>query len=201
MVQIDIPPKHGAAVELSTDEELSVVDPEGGQVADLVVFDPTDERLRSSAKYTMRQAGGLRITTGDHLYSTEGTPMLEIVADDCGVHDLLYAPCNHWILDGYDQPGSRGCRENLSEALSKWDVPEHLIQEPLNVFMRTVITDSDDVNILEPITEPGDEITFRAEDNVVVAVSACAAETTTNDGTPGPISLRAPDGAQYNTNF
>ena len=72
MAELRIPPKRGAAVELSPDEELSVIDPEGDQVADLVVFDPTDERIRLSTKYTMRQTGRLRITTGDHLYSSAG---------------------------------------------------------------------------------------------------------------------------------
>jgi uncharacterized protein YcgI (DUF1989 family) len=201
MAGLRIPPKRGAAVELSPGEEVSVIDPEGDQVADLVAFDPSDERVRLSTKYTMRQAGRLRVTTGDRLYSTAGEPMLEIVGDDCGIHDLLFAPCNHWILDEYGQPGDRGCRENLAEALSEWDVPEHLVQEPMNVFMRTTVTDHEFVDVREPVSEPGDAVTFRATDDVVVAVSACATEATVNAGTAGPIDLRVPDGASPNTNF
>lgn len=201
MSELRIPPKRGAAVELSPGEELSVVDPEGGQVADLVAFDPTDERRRLSTKYTMRQTGRLRITTGDHLYSTEGKPMLEIGEDDCGVHDLLFAPCNHWILDEYGQAGDRGCRENLSQALDEWGVPEHLVQGPMNVFMRTTVTDHEHVDVREPVSDPGDTVTFRAANDVVVAVSACATEATVNGGTAGPIDLRVPEGATPSTNF
>ncbi len=180
---------------------MSVIDPDGSQVADLVAFDPVDERVRSSAKYTMRQTGGLRITTGDCLYSTEGNPMLEIIKDDCGVHDLLFAPCNHWTLEEYEQEERRGCRENLSQALSEWDVSEHLVQEPMNVFMRSVVTDSDKVEVKAPVSDPGDEVTFRAETNVVVGVSACATDATVNAGTAGPIDLQVPNGAEQNTNF
>lgn len=201
MSKVTIPPKRGAAVELASDDELSVVDPEGGQVADLVAFDPSDPQHRFSTKYTMRQNGRLRITTNDRLYSTAGTPLLTITGDDCGVHDLLFAPCNHWLLEEYGQSGDNGCRENLSEALAPWDVPSHLVQEPMNVFMRTTVTDHDHVDVREPVSEPGDSVTFRAETDVVVAVSACAAEGTVNANQPGPIELRTPDGNLSNTNF
>lgn len=201
MPQLRIPPKRGAAVELSAGEELSVIDPKGGQVADLVAFDPTDQKVRFSTKYTMRQNGRLRISTGDQLYSTDGEPILSIVDDDCGIHDLLFAPCNHWVLEEYEQSNERGCRENLSEALAAWDIPSHLVQEPLNVFMRTTITDHSYVDIREPVANPGDAVTFRATSDIVIAVSACAAEGVVNAGSPGPIDLQMPMDTKSNTNF
>lgn len=201
MSELQIPPKRGAAVQLAPGEELSVIDPDGSQVADLVVFDPADETVRLSTKYTMGQTGRLRVTSGDLLYSTTGEPLLKIISDDCGVHDLLFAPCNHWVLDGLPSPGNRGCRENLSEALSRWDIPEHLVQEPLNVFMRTTVTDHTHVDVREPVSDPGDTVTFQAETDVVVGVSACAAETTVNAGSAGPIGLQFPDTAESATNF
>lgn len=201
MSKLRIPPKHGAAVELSPDEEISVIDPEGDQVADLVAFDPSDERVRLSTKYTMGQNGCLRISTGDHLYSTAGKRVLKITDDDCGIHDLLFAPCNHWVLKEYDQSKDNGCQENLSEALSAWDVPQHLVQEPMNVFMQTTVTDHSDVTVREPAADPGDAVTFRAADDIVVAVSACATEGVCNAGDPGPIDLQIPPDAEPNTNF
>jgi len=67
--------------------------------------------------------------------------------------------------------------------------------------MRTTVTDHDHVDVREPVSEPGDSVTFRAETDVVVAVSACAAEGTVNANQPGPIELRTPDGNLSNTNF
>jgi uncharacterized protein YcgI (DUF1989 family) len=188
-------------VELAEGESISVVDPEGGQVADLVVFDPTDETVRLSTKYTMSRTGRLRLTTGDSLYSTTGESMLSIVADDCGVHDMLFAPCNHWLLEDLPGSGGHGCRENLSAALADWEVPEHLVQDPLNVFMRATVTDHTHVDVREPVSEAGDTVTFRAETDAVVGVSACAAESTVNAGSAGPIDLRIPDSADPATNF
>ena len=201
MPGLRIPAKRAAAVELSRGEELSVVDPDGYQVADLVACDPANPAARLSTKYTMRQAGRLRITTGDHLYSTAGEPVLTITEDDCGVHDLLFAPCNSWTLEDYDQVGEQGCRENLAEVLAPWEVSESLLQEPMNVFMHTTVTDHDYVDIREPVSEPGDAVTFRAESEVVVAVSACATEATVNTGNANPIDLRLPEDTELSTNF
>lgn len=201
MGDIRIPPKRAAALELRPDEELVVIDPEGGQVADLFAVDPAEPTRRFSSKYTMRQTGRLRVSTGDSLYATDGRPMLTIEDDDCGVHDLLFAPCNDWILDEYGQTGERGCRENLTEAFAPWDVAEHLIQEPLNVFMRTTVTDHDFVDVRTPVSEPGDALTVRAVDDVVVGVSACAPEATVNAGEASPIDLQIPPGSEATTNF
>jgi uncharacterized protein YcgI (DUF1989 family) len=127
--------------------------------------------------------------------------MLSIVDDDCGVHDLLFAPCNHWILEEYGQSDDHGCRENLAEALSRWDIPSHLIQEPMNVFMRTTVTNHNHVDVREPISEPGDTVSYRATTDTVVGVSACAAEGTVNTDTAGPIELKVPEDAPTHTNF
>lgn len=201
MGALRIPPKRAAAVELGAGEELVVVDPEGGQVADLFAVDPAEPTRRFSSKYTMRQTGRLRISTGDALYATDGRPMLTIESDDCGVHDLLFAPCNAWVLEEYGQHGERGCRENLAEAFDPWGVPEHVIQEPFNVFMHTTVTDHEFVDVREPVSDPGDALTVRAAEDVVVGVSACAPEAPVNAGEAGPIDLHPPDEADPSTNF
>lgn len=201
MGDVRIPPKRAAAIELAPHEELTIIDPEGGQVADLFAVDPDDPTCRFSSKYTMRQTGRLRVSTGDSLYATDGRPMLTIKSDDCGVHDLLFAPCNEWILDEYGQTGEQGCRENLTEAFAPWGVAEYLVQEPLNVFMRSTVTDHEFVDVRRPISEPGDALTIQAVDEVVVGVSACAPEATVNAGEASPIHLVLPPGGNPSTNF
>lgn len=200
MHDLRIPPKRAAAFEVTAGDSFAVVDPTGGQVADLVAFDATDVADRFSTKYTMRQTGRLRVSTGDALYSTSGDPLLRITADDCGVHDLLFAPCNHWILDEYGQPGEQGCRENLSDVLDPFGVDPALVHSPMNVFMHTTVTDHDYVDLREPVSEPGDAVRFEAVRDVVVAVSACAPEATVNGGAADPIDLRLPAGTTPTTN-
>jgi uncharacterized protein YcgI (DUF1989 family) len=141
------------------------------------------------------------VTEGDTLYTTEGEPILSITADDCGDHDLLYGPCNEWILaDYYGQSGGNGCRENLAEAVEPLGVDPALVLETLNVFMRAEISDGH-IDIQEPQSTPGDTVRFRAERDCYVAVSACAGESTVNAGETGPIDVAVPDGTDLHTNW
>lgn len=202
MLEIRIPEKSAAGFRVEEGQSFRVIDSKGGQVADLVAFDPENPDERFSTKYTYRRDGKLRISTGDSLYTTEGEEILEIVADDCGTHDLLYGPCNHWILeDYYDQQDETGCRENLAAALEARGIDESLIHSPMNVFMKTEVTDQTHVSLREPDSEPGDAVEFRAKRDAVVGVSACAAESVVNAGATKPIDLEVPDGTDVDTTF
>lgn len=197
-----IPEKRGAAFEVSAGDTFEVTDPKGQQVADLVAFDTDDVTERFSTKYTYRRERKVRPTTGDTLYTTEGEPILTITADDCGIHDMLYAPCNHWVLgDYYGQEGENGCRENLSEALDPFGVETELVNNTLNVFMKSTIAEQTYIDIREPPSEAGDTVRFRAEKDAYVGVSSCAGEATVNAGETKPIDIRVPDGAEIHTNF
>jgi len=196
-----IPEKHGISFEVDEGERFEVTDPEGEQVADLVAFDRTDTSERFSPKYTYRRENQLRPTTGDRLYTTEGNPILRFVADDCGIHDLLYAPCNHWVVgDYYGQDGEGGCRENLAEVLAVEGITETELQETLNVFMTSEITDYE-VEIAEPESDPGDTVVFEAETDAVVGVTACSGESTVNAGGTKPIDIVVPDGSVVDRNY
>lgn len=202
MVEERIPEKHGLSFAVDEGERFDVTDPEGRQVADLVAFRRDDTTERFSPKYTYRRENSLRPSTGDHLYTTEGNEILSIVADDCGVHDLLYAPCNHWVVgEYYGQDGEGGCRENLADVLEPEGISETELQETLNIFMKSTIEDDSHIEIDEPVSDPGDTITFEAEQDVIVGVAACSGESTVNAGTTQPIDVRVPDGSILHRNY
>lgn len=202
MMEQRIPEKHGASFVVSKGETFEITDPEGRQVADLVAFNRDDTFERFSPKYTYRRENKLRPTTGDTLYTTEGKAILSIVSDDCGIHDLLYAPCNHWVVgEYYGQTGEGGCRENLTEVLEPEGISEKELQETMNVFMKSEVTDQTRVEIVEPESDPGDSIEFKAEQDTIVGVAACSGESTVNAGDTKPIDIRIPDDALLHTNF
>jgi hypothetical protein len=202
MEELRIPEKHGLSFVVDAGETFHVTDPEGQQVADLVAFSRTNTDERFSPKYTYRRENKLRPTTGDTLYTTEGNEILRIVDDDCGVHDLLYAPCNHWVVgEYYGQEGQGGCRENLAEVLAPAEIDETELQETMNVFMKSEVTNQTHVEIAEPESAPGDTITFEAQMDTVVGVAACSGESTVNAGGTKPIDVTMPDGALLERNF
>lgn len=202
MIKKRIPEKRGAAFEIAAGDTFDVVDPQGQQVADLVAFNAEDPEERFSTKYTYRRDGKVRVTEGDTLYTTEGREILSITKDECGVHDLLYAPCNEWVLDDYyDQIDANGCHENLSEALEPLGVDPSLVFNTLNVFMKSTIAEQTYIDIREPPSEPGDTVRFRAEQDCYIGVSSCAGESVVNAGETNPIDIQVPDGSEIHTNF
>ena len=105
------------ALRLQRGERLRIIDLEGGQTGDLVVFSPDGSQRLSNGR-TFDYGGKVYLSTGDVLWSDRSEPMLTIVADQVGKHDFLYAPCS---LEMYrKQYGVTGyhpnCHDNLCAA-------------------------------------------------------------------------------------
>lgn len=193
-----IPPKSGSAFAVDAGETFEVVTPESRQVADLVAFVRDDPAETFAQSYTRDCNGKLRISTGDALYTTAGEKLLTITEDDCGVHDILFGPCTDWMLtdrptgEGYqNEPG--GCRENLSLALEAYGL-DVSVPDTMNLFQHSTVTDQVYFDVRESPAEAGDAVTFRAERDAIVAVSACSAKGVASGTTLTPIDLRIPDG-------
>lgn len=193
-----IPARSAAAFAVDRGATFAVVTPEGRQVADLVAFSREDSGERFSQSYTRDLNGSVRITTGDDLYTTAGEPILSIVADDCGVHDVLFGPCTEWMLTDrpyrggmQNEPG--GCRENLALALRAIGVDER-VPDTMNVFQQSTITDQTYFDVRESPADPGDAVSFEARQDAILAVAACSAKGVASGPTLSPIDLRLPDG-------
>ena len=89
-----IAPRSGAGFTLDRGQTLTVIDPEGRQVADLLAYSRADIREVISSGRTLDYASRLYLTTGDRLYSNRSNVMLDIIGDDVGRHDFLLTPCS-----------------------------------------------------------------------------------------------------------
>ena len=175
---VDIPPMSGRAVRLAEGDILRVVDVEGQQVADLVAFTAADLGERFSQGFTRMLSENVTVGgPGARLYSNLGNPLMEMVVDPLGVHDLLYPPCNElYYRTVHGLAGKTGCREHLTEALAPFGIPFADVTDPFNVFMHTAVDDRGVQEILLPRTTAGDHVELRALTDLVVGVSACAAD-------------------------
>lgn len=185
-----IPPRSGTSFPLSIGELLTVTDPEGQQVSDLLSFSRSDLREVLSNGRTLDYA--IYLSTGDPLYSNRSNIMLSIVEDTCGKNDFLLTPCSKEmfrIIYGHDQP-HRGCFGNLAEAVQPWGITEDAIPVAFNCFMNVPIDGTTgEIKVLTPTSRAGDYIKFRAEMDLVVAMTACSAGQS-NGGTFKPIQYR-----------
>lgn len=188
----EIAPRSGTAFTLGKGDVLDVVDPQGRQVADLLAYNCADVGEVISSGRTLDYASRLYLTTGDPLYSNRSNVMLEIIADDVGRHDFLLTPCSKdtfRIIYGDENP-HRGCFGNLAAALSPYGISEDDIPVAFNCFMNVPINGETGAFTVEPpLSNAGDRISFRAEMDLVIGLTACSA-LQSNGGAFKPIHYR-----------
>ena len=185
----EIPPRSGVAFELPAGQSLAVIDPEGGQVADLLAYSRGDLREVVSAGRTFDYAGRIYLTTGDKLWSNRSKVMLEIVEDDVGRHDFLLTPCSAEMFRIlYDDPAPhRGCFGNLAAALAPHGVEPDHIPAAFNCFMNVPVNGETGAFTVEPpLSKPGDRVVLRARMDLVIGLTACSAPLS-NGGSFKPI--------------
>jgi len=189
---IEIPPRSGTAFTLDAGQTLTVIDQRGVQVADLLAYNRDDLREVISSGRTLDYAETIRLTTGHLLYSNRSRPMLEIVADDVGVHDFLLTPCSYDTFHHFypDEPPHRGCFGNLAAALAPYGVTDDMIPIAFNCFMNVPVDGTTGkLQVLPPVSKAGDRIVFRASMDLVIGLTACSAGAS-NGGSFKPIEYK-----------
>ena len=186
----DIAPRSGVAFTMEAGQRLAVIDPEGGQVADLLAFAKSDIGEVLSAGRTIDYASRIYLTTGDPLYSNRSNVMLDIIEDEVGRHDFLLTPCSKEmfrILYGDTEP-HRGCFGNLAAALEPYGVTPDMIPTAFNCFMNVPVDgETGVVRVLPPLSKAGDRIVFEARMNLIIGLTACSAPLS-NGGSFKPIA-------------
>ena len=184
-----IPPRSGTAFELREGQHLTVTDPEGGQVSDLVAFSLEDRREYLSNGRTFDYTESIRIGgPGQKLWSNRSRVMLTVTDDETGVHDFLLTPCSRemWGILYPDEKPQPGCLGNLASALAGYSITRDEVPCAFNLFMNVPVRGDGSLSVEPPVTKPGDSITLRAEMNLIVGLTACSAAAS-NGGTYKPI--------------
>ena len=157
---------------------MTVIDPRGQQVSDLVAFLESDPREMLSNGRTFDYEETLRLTTGNRIWSNFSRPLLEIEADTVGMHDFLLTPCSEATFRHFypGKPVHRGCMGNLVEALAPFGIEEHQIPTAFNLFMNVPVDGkSGKLQVLPPLSKAGDRIILRALTDLIVGLTACSA--------------------------
>lgn len=184
-----IAPRSGVAFELPKGALLTVTDPTGEQVADLLAFRKGDVREVISSGRTLDYASRIYLTTGDKLYSNRSNVLLEIVEDDVGRHDFLLTPCSKdtfRIIYGDSDP-HQGCFGNLAAALAPYGITPDDIPVAFNCFMNVPVDgETGELRVEPPLSKAGDRIVMRAAEDLVIGLTACSAPQS-NNGSFKPI--------------
>jgi uncharacterized protein len=172
--EIPIPGGTAEAFEVKQGQTVTIVDVEGGQVADFIAFNKADIKETLSPTHTRTSLLSLRFTVGDLLRSTLRNPMFEVVEDTVGNHDFMLAACDErrYLVD-YGVENHRNCVANFEEVLCGHGIAHNDLPDPFNFFQCTQI-DTTGCLIQAPSTSvAGDSVTLWAEMDLICAVSAC----------------------------
>ncbi len=187
---VEIPARHGAALEVRGGQVLRVIDVAGQQVGDLVCFNRNDLSERYSPQNTILFNRTIYPKVGASLISDHGRPMMRLIGDTVGVHDLICGSCSDEYYRnrlGHQAP-HRSCRGNLAEALAPWGIGPKDIPFSFNVFMQWPVEPDGTVVPMAAPSRPGDYVDLLAEMDLIVANSACPSDITpTNAHNPTPM--------------
>ena len=158
---------------------IRILDLEGNQAADTLFYNANDVSERYSAVDTIREQGNVYLTAGSALISSEGNPMLEIVADTCGRHDTLGGACateSNTVRYSLEKKCMHACRdswllavaENEQFGLSKRDITHNI-----NFFMNVPITPEGGLTFEDGISDAGKYVELEAKMDVIVLISNC----------------------------
>jgi len=188
----EIAPQSGTAFTLDRGQRLTVIDPMGEQVADLLAFARDDPRELLSSGRTLDYLSRIYLTVPDPIYSNRSNILLRIVADSVGRHDFLLTPCSadtFRIIYGHERP-HRGCFGNLVEALAPYGITADMIPVAFNLFMNVPVDGvTGELKVLPPLSRAGDSITLQAETDLIIGLTACSA-LQSNNGSFKPIHYR-----------
>jgi len=163
-------------------QTLRIVDLEGNQAVDTLFYNAHDPSERYSLTHTIAAQGALYLAAGSVLMSSEGRPLMTIVADTCGRHDTLGGACScesNTVRYAIEKRPMHSCRDSFLLAiahdeegsyprLSKRDIVSNI-----NFFMNVPVTPEGKLTFEDGISAPGKYVELRAEMDATVLISNC----------------------------
>ena len=157
-------------------ETLRIIDSDGQQAVDFLLYGADDTSERYSAQDTVRHGRTPYLGLGSELVSSEGRIMATIVADSCGSHDTSAGCCScesNVVRFGEATKYLHACRENFILELSRRGMSKRDIVANVNFFMNVPIEPSGEFTVDDGISAPGNFVDLRAEMDVLCVISNC----------------------------
>jgi uncharacterized protein YcgI (DUF1989 family) len=172
--EITVSPGEACAVFLAEGDSVLVTDPIGMQIGDAVFISAAEpvERFSQAATRLVHET-----VLGDHiktLIGNRGNVMATITRDDVTNNDIVSPACHpeRYVID-WNAPTHASCHGSLVMALAKLGIPEDMVPDPFNLFMRTIPWHGWLPIIEESLAQSGSSIEFRAEMDLYFATSSC----------------------------
>lgn len=171
---------------------MRFIDIEGQQVADIILYDPNNLKNLSSMNNTTLINRTWKITTGHSFYAKFGQRMATIINDTVGTNGAAGSFCSSELNRvRYGIEGTHSCRINLTASMSAYNfAPADIEEGCCSLFMNVSYKPDGGLELLPPISKPGDHLDLRADMDIVVAISNCPSEhNAVNAWNPTPLRV------------
>jgi len=161
---------------IAAGQTLRIVDLEGNQAVDFLLYAADDDAERYSAQDTVSAQGNLFLRQGTVLRSNEGRPMMTIVGTSVEYHDTIGGACScesNTLRYGHHTKAEHACVENFLEANLIEGRGKRDIVSNINFFMNVPVEEDGSLGIVDGISAPGLTVDLKAERDVIVVVSNC----------------------------
>ena len=155
---------------------LTIVDLEGNQAVDCLLYAADDTSVRYSAAETIARQGRIVLTTGSVLRADTGLALMTVVGDEVGVHDTLGGACSkesNTLRYGQHTRAQHGCMENFLIEGSRHGLGARDLASNINWFMNVPVDPDGALGIVDGLSAPGKRVALRAEVDTLVLVSNC----------------------------
>jgi urea carboxylase-associated protein 1 len=155
---------------------LRIIDLEGNQAVDCILYNAHDRDDRYSAPATIVRQRNIFLTTGTELMSSEGNVLMTIVADTCGRHDTIGGACSresNTLRYGHHTFHQHACVENFLHDHARRGGGKRDMVSNINWFMNVPVEADGTLGIVDGLSAPGKHVDLRAEIDTLVVVSNC----------------------------
>jgi len=186
---------HGGRVEVKMGQILEIINVEGTQICDFFAFNADDLMETLSPPHIRSALGRIFLKVGDVLVSRYRRPMIELLDDTCGVHDIIFPPCDpETYVQRFGIHNHRSCRTNLAEVMADKNIPYAYLPDPVDFFQNTPVTADGIIQRLASTAKPGDKVVLRALQPCFAVGSSCPMIGGVNGDRSTDIRFRVSDG-------
>jgi urea carboxylase-associated protein 1 len=157
-------------------QTLRMIDLEGNQAIDFLMYNLHDDAERYSAQDTIAAQANIFLRTGSVLLSNEGAPMATVLGSTVAYHDTIGGACScesNTLRYGHHTKSQHACVENFQQSNARKGRGKRDMVSNINWFMNVPVEQDGALGIVDGISAPGLFVDIRAEMDLMAVVSNC----------------------------
>ena len=157
-------------------ETLRILDLEGNQAVDFLLYAADDDTERYSAQDTIAAQANILLRAGSILMSNEGRPMARIAATSVAYHDTIGGACScesNTLRYGHHTKAQHACVDNFLISHARYGRGKRDIVSNVNWFMNVPVEADGTLGIVDGISAPGMYVDLQMCMDVLAVISNC----------------------------